>query len=151
MAQVIDYNGEGKWSLESTCSRYKEYCRQLRVTPRVLRPREHCEGDKIWIYPVMEGVIAGIEAGDRACCRIGIEFISEDRSFPFGAILKSNTARALRRTELSSSDAEQIRLRVIDMLVRGYIPREFKQYAKLLKKVGLGQHRAKLELVDKSN
>ena len=37
-----------------------------------------------------------------ACRRIGIEFIEEDRKFTFGKILKSNVARALQRSALTS-------------------------------------------------
>lgn len=92
----------------------------------------------------MDAVIAGIEAGDEACIRIGIEFIEESASFPFGRILKSNTARALRRANLSAEHKERIRARVVDMLISGYLPREFVQYAKLAKRIGLGDHAARL-------
>ena len=44
--------------------------------------------------------IEGIEHGDLACAKIGIEFIEGDGSFAFGQILKSNTARAPRRISL---------------------------------------------------
>ena len=40
----------------------------------------------------MMKVIEGIEAGDLACVRLGIEFIEEDAKFPFGKTLKSNAA-----------------------------------------------------------
>lgn len=40
----------------------------------------------------MHEVIEAIGAGDLACIRIGIEFMEEDVKFPFGKILKSNTA-----------------------------------------------------------
>jgi len=98
---------------------------------------EHTERDRHWVYPVMEKVIDGIEAGDPACVRIGIEFIEEDAKFPFGRILKSNTARALRRASLSDDQRQRIRRRVLGMLRAGNVPHEFREYAKLIKKVGL--------------
>ena len=53
----------------------------------------------------MDLVIVGIEAGDKACIALGVDFVEEDRLFPFGMVLKANTARALRRAELDGYEA----------------------------------------------
>src|ERR1051326_4169427 len=98
---TIDYNGGGRWTRNEILRRYLEYARELRITPRDLSPREHRENERRWVYPVIHEVIKGIEAGDQACVQLGIEFIEEDTKFPFGKILKSNTARALRRADLT--------------------------------------------------
>ena len=37
------------------------------------------------------------------------------------------------------------------MLLRGYLPREYKEYAKLFKKIGLGIHRDAVDKADQSN
>ena len=89
------------------------------------------------MYPVMDRVIEGILAGDIACAEVGIEFIEQDASFPFGRILKSNTARALRRSYMLPEQQERIRRRVASMLSSEYLPREFRQYAKLARKLGM--------------
>ena len=81
-------------------------------------------------------VIEGIEAGDAACIRLGIEFVEEDSKFAFGKILKSNTARALRRSSLSDSQKRRIRLRVFGLLRAGHVPHEYREYAKLVRKIG---------------
>jgi hypothetical protein len=138
MKEIIDYNGEGAWARDAILTRYASYCMELKSERLDLTPKEHVEGSRKWLYPVMEKVIAGIERGDQACKRIGIEFIEEDGKFPFGKILKSNTARALRRAELSKAEIERIRKRMIHMLIEGNVPHEFKEYAKLLKKIGIG-------------
>jgi hypothetical protein len=138
MKEIIDYNGEGAWARDAILTRYASYCRELKSEGLDLTPKEHVEGSRKWFYPVMEKVIAGIERGDQACKRIGIEYIEEDEKFPFGKILKSNTARALRRAELSKAEIERIRKLVIHMLIEGNVPHEFKEYAKLLKKIGIG-------------
>jgi hypothetical protein len=139
--KVRDYNGEGKWSKDEIIRRYSQYCRELKVrNPIDLSPEEYVEGDVKWTYPVMYKVIAGIEQGDAACRRIGIEFIEEDGKFTFGKILKSNTARALRRSELTTEEQERIRRRLVSMLIEGYVPHEYKQYARLLKKIGIGDY-----------
>jgi hypothetical protein len=145
--QTYDYNGSGKWSAVEILRRYDQYCRELKVPkPLNLAPHKFAPLDSqgsapiTWVYPVIHKVIPGIEQGDEACKRIGIEFIEEDQTFPFGRILKSNTARALRRTYLSPTNQERIRKRVVDMLLAGHVPREYREYAKLLRTVGIGSY-----------
>ena len=143
---VIDYNGSGFWSVDAVHARYAEYARRFRiVTTRDLSPLVHSNGDQQWIYSVMDRVIEGIEHGDQACAELGIEFIEEDQPFAFGRILKSNTARALRRTTLTDAQKERIRKRVVEMLGRQYLPREYRQYAKLARKIGLGNWLCRIE------
>ena len=133
---VIDYNGEGRWTSGAILSHYEGYAASIGVISRDLSPSVHSERGRYWIYPVMEKVIDGIEAGDLACVQLGTEFIEEDAKFPFGKILKSNVARALRRAALSAEQKERIRGRVLGMLRAGHVPHEFHEYAKLLRKIG---------------
>lgn len=151
--EIRDYNGEGKWSKGEIIRRYLQYCHELKVQhPIDLSPVEQVEGHVKWINPVMDKVIAGIEQGDAACRRVGIEFIEEDTKFTFGKILKSNTARALRRSELTAEEQERIRRRLVAMLIGGNVPHEYKQYAKLLKKIGLGEYWNEIEnRINRSN
>jgi len=86
----------------------------------------------------MYEVIEGIEQGDRACIEIGVEFIEEDERFSFGRTIKSKTARVLRRADLTSEQIDRIRKRVVHMLIAGHVPREYQQYSRLLRKVGMG-------------
>ncbi len=114
--EIIDYNGEGRWTLHCIRERYSAYVDGLHVTrPRDLIARHHKNGDRLWIYPVMEAVIEGIEAGDAACAELGVDFIEEEQHFPFGLSLKSNVARALRRASLSEDQKERIRKHVIEV------------------------------------
>ena len=135
--EVIDYNGDGRWTRAAIRERYARLASEAGIALRDLSPTEHTERGRHWVYPVMEKVIEGIEAGDPACVLLGIEFIEEDASFPFGRILKSNTARALRRAGLSDEQRQRIRRRVLGMLRAGKVPHEFGEYAKLVKKIGL--------------
>jgi hypothetical protein len=145
---VIDYNNKGFWSVDEVLKRYTEYARVFGVTqPRELTPVTHSTGDRKWIYPVMDRVIEGIEAGDSGCTELGVEFIQTNDSFPFGRIIKSNVARALRRTTLTETQKERIRRRVIEMLEAGYLPREFRQYAKLARKLGLREFLPRIKQV----
>src|ERR1700761_2971222 len=74
-AVVHDYNGEGRWTLKAVQARYLEYCRKYDLKP--INPplaREHVEGQKRWVYPVMESVISGIERGDKASIALGLDY-----------------------------------------------------------------------------
>jgi hypothetical protein len=134
---VTDYNdADGKWSRAGILLRYAKSVAKFGIVARDLSPREHSERGRCWVYPVMEKVIEGIEAGDIACVEIGIDFIEEDRKFPFGKIIKAKTACVLRRAELSSKQRRRILARVFGMLRDGKIPHEFREYAKLARKIG---------------
>lgn len=147
-----DYNGIGPWSAAGITSRYREYAKLFCVASEAnLVPVTTAQGDTRWVYPVMDKVIDGIEAGDPACAELGIDFISESGSFSFGMRLKSNTARALRRATLNDQQRERIRTRVVQMLVEGYVPKEYREYAKLLRKIGIGPHRAELQRANTRN
>jgi hypothetical protein len=106
-----------------------------------LDPVTHEDPSAVWIYPVMDKVILGIEAGDAACVELGVDFVQEDQGFPFGALLKAKTARALRRAhtrgELSPTQCERLRTRIVKMLIAGNTPHEFREYAKLVRHLGL--------------
>jgi hypothetical protein len=151
--KVRDYNGTGKWASEAIVSRYLEHAAKAGVQePIHLKPLELVRGNKRWIYPLMDQIITGIHTGDPACMVIGVEFLEEDHKFPFGANLKSRTARALRQTEVSPALAERLRRRIVSMLVEGNVPREYREYAKLLRKIGFDNWWPRLiEQVPKDN
>ena len=134
--EIRDYNGEGQWSAREILRRYEVYARELGVSPGDLSPAEREERGTRWVFPVMERVIEGIKAGDRACVVLGIDFIEEDMGFPFGRILKANAARALRRAVITEDQKSRVRRRVLGMLRAGYVPREYQEYAKLLVRIG---------------
>jgi hypothetical protein len=148
----VDYNGVGIWSAEGIRKRYKEYARVTGTDPFQLAPRRHTEGGRTWVYPLMEQIIDLIEAGDRAAIEIGIEFLQEDDHFVFGKILKSNTARALRRVSLTQEQQARIRERLVGMMVSGQVPHEWREYKRLLRSIGLGSLWPVLEKgVDREN
>lgn len=147
MKVTTDYNGEGAWSAAEIIRRYHAYAKRFGVTsPLRIEAEQHSEGDRSWVYPVMNEVIIGIESGDPACAQLGIEFIEQDQGFPFGALLKSSTARSLRRfPNLTTAQIDQIRRRVISMLRSGIVPREYHEYARLLRAIGVGPHWSDIE------
>lgn len=132
-----DYNGTGKWSASAILERYTELCAVLGVEhPIDLTPVETTQGNTRWVYPVMDEVIEGIERGDSACIALGVEFLEEDRKFPFGSNLKYRAARSLRRIQLPLSLATRLKRRIVSMLAAGNVPREYREYARLLRRIG---------------
>lgn len=111
---IRDYNGCAEWSVEEVLRRYEEDCQQFHhAERRILEPKACIEGQTRWVYPIMSSVIEGIKDDDPACTEIGIDFISESKSFPFGKSLKSQTAHALKRATLNERQAERVRIRVV--------------------------------------
>jgi hypothetical protein len=145
-------DGHGMWAQEAMRQRYNRYCRAFRVTPRPLLSIPDYISERGWITHIMEALIEMMKEGDLASAAIGIELLEEDGGFAFGRILKSNTARALLRCDLTESQKERIRTRVIAMLCRGFMPGEFRDYARLLRRIGIGAHGEKLPFsVDLTN
>lgn len=148
----VDYNGVGIWSVEGIRKRYSEYASAIGMKPLQLAPRQHTEGERTWVYPLMEQIIERIDVGDKAAIEVGIEFILEDDFFIFGRILKSNTARALRRAALSGEQQAKLRERLVGMLIAGQVPHEWREYKRLLRSIGLGSLWPALESgVDREN
>jgi len=134
----VDYNGVGTWSAEAIQKRYRKYADVAGIDPLQLVPTRHTEGGRTWVYPLMAQIINLIEAGDKAAIEIGIEFIQEDDFFVFGRILKSITARALRRASLTQEQKTRIRERLVGMMLSGQVPHEWREYKRLLRHIGLG-------------
>ena len=138
MIEIRDYNGKGRWSRESIERRFESYSKTFGTTINKLEAQIHEENSIRWIYPLVNSVVVGIEKHDPACIELGIELIEDSDSMPFGMILKSNVARALRRVtdRLSEEQQSRIRTRVGNMLIARYMPREFIQYVKLARRIG---------------
>jgi len=148
----VDYNGVDQWSADGISERYRRYSASNGSEPARLDPRLYTEKKRVWSYPLMDAIISLIERGDGAAIVVGIEFIEEDDFFSFGKILKSNTARALRRAVLTDEQQERVRQRIVSMMLAGNVPHEFGEYRKLIKKVGVGHLWPKLDAeVDRDN
>ncbi len=137
--EIRDYNGTGDWTVEAVTQRYEAHRKRHGLAIlRDLRPHEHSEGDVRWVYPIMDAVVDGIKAGDPACVDLGVEFIENAQKQPFGRILHAKVARSLRQTELTAEHVIRLRVRILAMLVAGQVPHEYRDYAKLLRRIGLG-------------
>lgn len=117
------------------------------ATPRTIEPCVSVaeEQGREWHYSVLPQITEGVRAGDRACIEIGVELICDDRGLPFGAIYKSNMARALKSCDALDNDTRQrIRERIVSLYETGTVPREFREYSRLLRKIGVGECQARI-------
>jgi hypothetical protein len=139
--EIRDYNGTGEWSADAVRQRYQEYRERYygQGDGRRLRPQEHIDGNVRWVFPIIDCVVDGIKAGDPACVDLGVEFIESGHKQPFGRILHAKVARALRQSSLNPEHVTRLRARILAMLIAGQVPHEYHEYAKLLRRIGLGE------------
>jgi len=134
-----DYNGPGAWSASDVAARYRQLARSYGLRePRAIEACVHRQGDDVWVYPVMDAVLDGIKAGDPACVELGVQFVESDHRQPFGRILHANAARYLRRAHLTPEQQARLRRRILAMLEAAQVPHEYHEYARLLRRIGLG-------------
>jgi hypothetical protein len=67
-----------------------------------------------------------------------LKSIEENQWLSFGRVIKANTARALRRSTLTPEQIERLRKQIVSMLIEEHTPGHYREYAKLLRKIGLG-------------
>ena len=149
---LIDYNGVGPWSVDGIRDRYQKIASTLGVPAQQLVPNRRQEGKRSWVFPLMDKIVEMIDLGDGAAIEIGIEFLEEDDFFAFGRLIKSNTARALRRATLNETQKERLRQRIVSMMLAGNVPHEFREYKRLLRAIGVEQFWPALDNgVDRNN
>lgn len=128
-----------RWSQFEIERRYARYAKErAAANRRDLSPLEPEKEGSHWIYTPVHRIVEGIEAGDPMCRELGVEFIEESGTdTPFGPVLRSHVARALRRGDLPDALKSRLRARILELLASGSPGLEFKQYAKLLNSIGV--------------
>lgn len=92
----------------------------------------------IRLSSAMDKAARAIRAGDRSALSIGYRVVMADPHLPFGKIIKSNFARALKHhIELLTED-EKLNLagKTAELLSLPFCPREVEDYCRLVKKMG---------------
>jgi len=90
----------------------------------------------IWVGDVFDGLRAAVAVGNAPAISLACDFIEKDIRLPFGKLIKSNLARALRKQHgrLTETERRQV-LGVTGWLLNlPYAPRELEDYCKLVKK-----------------
>lgn len=143
----INYNPQGKWSVEAVKQRYSE----LRILLGgaggfELNPRTYTnKGGFTWIYNIMDAVTDGVQLGDNACIQLSIDYIKDNVMGSTTGYIRERMARALRHVELSENQKKQLARVFLQQLEHQNLHKEFKEYSRLFKKIGVEQYRNEIE------
>jgi hypothetical protein len=93
----------------------------------------------IRISQACDNIARHIKNGDREAASIGYQLIVKDPHLPFGKLIKSGIARALKqRVELISAiERDALVGKTTELLSLQFCPRETEDYCKLIKRFGL--------------
>ena len=149
----IDYNPEGKWSVESVKTRYRELSLSLGgVAGFQPEPRKHTnQRGASWTYNIMESVVDGIRLGDMACIQLSIEYIHDGEMGSTTGYIRERMARALRNASLTKNQKAELAKIFLGMLESDKIYKEFKEYTRLFKRIGVAHYAEEIERFKKSN
>ena len=90
----------------------------------------------IWVSRTFGKVAAAIAVGDTRAVALACELIERDPMLPFGKLVKSDLARALKKQVdmILSSERRQVLSATRKLLTQEFAPRELEDYCKLVKK-----------------
>jgi len=144
--QIPGNDPHGRWGAVAVYERYREYCCQFAVVqPLELSLKHYTKEEYSRLTTPVDAIIERIPLGDAAAAHIGVDLLCEFPLFFAGKCAKARTANLLRRTELSEELKERLRIGIVGMFRRAYLPQEFRDLLKLLRRIGLGEHRAEVE------
>lgn len=147
MTRTFDYNSEGKWSVENVLKRY-DVLKSIHTPAKdfELKPRIHTDSNRgiTWIYHIMNSVGDGILLGDQACVELAIQFIQDDVMDSHTGYIRERLARALKNIALSDIQKKKITQTFMNQLKTGNMYKEFGEYIKLFKVIGIEDYREEI-------
>jgi hypothetical protein len=114
-------------------------------------PASPIQHEALWVGAVFENLRCVVAEGDPGAICMAVNLIVKDPMWlPFGKLIKSDLARALRKQAGQIEPAQ--RLRIISLTIRllksEHMPREIEDYAKLIKKFPRSEYADSLALVE---
>jgi len=114
-------------------------------------PTDSIEHEALWIDAVFENLRFAVAEGDADAIGMAVDFIVQDLMWlPFGKLIKSGLARALKRKADQLAPAQ--RLRIIALAIRllksEHMPRELEDYVRLIKRFPHSEYADSLALVE---
>lgn len=90
----------------------------------------------VWLSQTFTGLAKAIEGGDAVAMSLACDLIHADPMLPFGKLIKSDLARALRKqaSKLLPGERTLIVATTLKLLKQDFAPRELEDYCKLLRK-----------------
>jgi hypothetical protein len=143
----INYNQQGKWSVEAVQRRYSDLRVLLGdVEGFDLDPRRYTNNRGItWIYNIMDAVVDGVQLGDNACVQLAIDYIEDDVMASTTGYIRERMARALRHVELKEHQKERLTEVFLNQLAQTNLHKEFREYCRLFKTIGIEPYRKEIE------
>lgn len=100
-------------------------------------PNHSIEHEAVWIDAVFANLRLAVTQGDPSAVDMSVRLIDQDPMWlPFGKLIKSGLARALKKNAdlIAPSDRARIIAAFARLLKEEHMPRELEDYAKLIKK-----------------
>jgi hypothetical protein len=98
-----------------------------------------------WIYNIMDAVTDGVQLGDGACIQLSIDYIEDNVMGSTTGYIRERMARALRRVELKEYQKRQLAKIFLEQLRHQCLHKEFKEYSRLFKRIGVEPYRKEIE------
>lgn len=143
----INYNHQWKWSVEAVRQRYTELRTRLggaegfELTPRTYTNKQGIT----WTYNIMDAVADGVQLGDRACIQLAIDYIEDNILGSTTGYIRERMARSLRHADLEEHQKKQLASVFLMQLKQGNLRKEFKEYSRLFKTIGIEPYRKEIE------
>ncbi len=116
-------------------------------------PPKHIEHGALRISAIFEELRTAIKSRDPVAVEVGCRIILADPRLPFGKLIKSGVARALRQNYdmVNHENRQAIASKTLQLLGLPFAPRELEDYCKLVKKFKSSEWRPLLGPVEVKN
>ena len=146
----LSLDNQDIWEFARVQARYRRFCKSYTLEWSELEVHPY-DIEREWTSGILDVLIERMKRGDLAAAEIGLEMVEEDRGLAFGPIIKSNIPRAMAKCVLTEEQKERVRKRVVQMLLRPFLPKEFRQYAWLARRVGMQEWVGALQEADRDD
>ena len=144
---MVNYNAEGKWSVDSVRARYRDLKYRFGGSDDfVLEPRTYANPVGItWVYNIMDTVADGVRIGDAACIELSIDYLKDNVMGSTTGYIRERMARALKQAELTNGQKQRLSEIFMTQLRHRRILMEFREYSRLFRRIGIEPYREEIE------
>jgi hypothetical protein len=116
-------------------------------------PHDALDHPSVWVSQCFTALARAVAGGDARAISLACDLISQDPKLPFGKLIKSDLARALKKQchRLVVSERHQLLGATQKLLSLPYAPRELEDYGKLVRKFPRAEIESMLAAVEASS
>lgn len=102
-------------------------------------PKPPIDHPGVLISMTGHGIADAVKGGDQKAARIAYSILMKDPSLPFGKLIKSEFARALKKRVdlLNAEERDGLVRKTSELLSMEFCPREVEDYCRLVKRFGV--------------